>query len=98
MSIHLFYQLATSAASTLRDAAWGNQPLPTFVKGIPATSVVRMHETGPTSRVQKRALERERSAERDYKSPGDVYVTAIAGPSLPRLDRRPPPAPLGPNQ
>jgi hypothetical protein len=95
MSIYLFYQLATSGASTLRDDARGNQLLPTFVKRIPATSAVRMHETGPTSRVQKRVLERERSAERDYKSPGDVYVTAIRRSFAPTIGQKaaPPPPP-----
>jgi hypothetical protein len=81
---------STSGASALPDFPVGYQPLPTFVEKDFSTSVVRMHETGPTSRAQKRTLDSERS-ECDYKIPGDVYVTAIPGPSLPPLDRRPPP-------
>ena len=83
--------LSTSDALTSWSLG-GHQLLPTFVERIPATSVVRMHEPGPTNRVQERVLERDRSPERDYKLPRDVYVTAIAGSSLPRWTEGRPPA------
>ena len=96
--IYLSLRLATSGASALPDFPVGYQPLPTLAEKDSSTSVVRMHETGPTSRAQKRTLDSERSSECDYKIPGDVYVTAIPGPSLPPLERRPPPpAPQGVN-
>jgi len=60
-------------------------------------SVVRMHETGPTSRAQGRARDSELSPECDYKMPRDVYVTAITGPSLPHWTEGRPLAPQGPN-
>jgi hypothetical protein len=69
------------------------QPPPTFAEKNFSTSVVRMHETGPTSRAQNRTLDSERSSECDLQNAKKCVRNSYRRTFAATLDRRPPLAP-----